>query len=88
MNYPNAFGQIVRGLAHGGHYEALEIPTSMVDGTFLIQDSCLQCNVCRLMVAVIAWNDGTLQTIHKMTWDSQNEFVGTMYYGFYRDCFL
>lgn len=30
--------------------------------------------------AVIAWNDGTLQNIHKMTWDSSNEFIGAAYY--------
>ncbi|MFN9882085.1 MAG: RagB/SusD family nutrient uptake outer membrane protein, partial [Bacteroidota bacterium] len=29
--------------------------------------------------AVIAWNDGTIQELNKMTWSSQNEFVTVLY---------
>lgn len=35
--------------------------------------------------AVIAWNDGTLQTIHKMTWDASSEFISAAYYRIYTE---
>ncbi len=33
--------------------------------------------------AVIAWNDGTIQDLHKMTWTPTNEFITAMYNRFY-----
>lgn len=33
--------------------------------------------------AVIAWNDGTIQDLHKMTWTPTNEFITAIYNRFY-----
>ena len=81
-NYPNALAKLYGGLAHGGQEGGGGNPDiNGIDGNFsqytrqLFTMQCLPTDE-----AVIAWNDGTLQTIHKMTWDSQNEFVGAMYY--------
>lgn len=33
--------------------------------------------------AVIGWNDGNLPDMHKMTWNSSNEFIAAIYYRIY-----
>ncbi|SEH48910.1 RagB/SusD family nutrient uptake outer membrane protein [Epilithonimonas hominis] len=86
-NYPNALAKLYGGLAHGGQEGGGgNADINGIDGNFsqytrqLFTMQCLPTDE-----AVIAWNDGTLQTIHKMTWDSQNEFVGAMYYRIYTE---
>ncbi|WP_297986497.1 RagB/SusD family nutrient uptake outer membrane protein [uncultured Chryseobacterium sp.] len=86
-NYPNALAKLYGGLAHGGNASAGgNADISGIDGNFsqytrqlfTLQDLPTD-------QAVIAWNDGTLQTVHKMTWDSSNEFIAAMYYRLYTE---
>jgi len=86
-NYPNALAKLYGGLANGGQEGGGgNADINGIDGNFsqytrqLFTMQCLPTDE-----AVIAWNDGTLQTIHKMTWDSQNEFIGAMYYRIYTE---
>lgn len=81
-NYPSALAKLYGGLAVGGQNGGDGDPdVAGIDGGFsnyLRQMYTMQ--VLPTDEAVIAWNDGTLQTIHKMSWDSSNEFIGALYY--------
>ena len=81
-NYPNALAKLYGGLAHGGQEGGGgNADINGIDGNFSQYTRQLfTLQSLPTDEAVIAWNDGNLQTIHKMTWDSQNEFVGGMYY--------
>lgn len=81
-NYPSALAKLYGGFAHGGQEAGGgNADINGIDGNFsqytrqLFTLQCLSTDE-----AVIAWNDGTLQTIHQMTWDSQSEFIAAMYY--------
>lgn len=81
-NYPNALAKLYGGLAHGGQDAGGgNADINGIDGNFS-QYTRLLFTLQELPTdeAVIAWNDGTLHTIHKMTWDSSNEFIAGMYY--------
>lgn len=81
-NYPNALAKLYGGFAHGGQEGGGGNPDiNGIDGNF--SQYTRQLFVLQVLPtdeAVVAWNDGTLQTIHKMSWDSSNEFVGAFYY--------
>lgn len=84
-NYPNALAKVYGGLAVGGQTSADGKPDiSGIDGGFssyMRQLYTLQ--VITTDEAVIAWADGSLPTMHKMTWDASNEFVAALYYRIY-----
>ncbi len=86
-NYPNALAKLYGGLAHGGQEAGGGgADISGIDGNFSQYTRQLfTLQVLPTDEAVIAWNDGTLQTIHNMTWDSSNEFVAAMYYRIYTE---
>lgn len=86
-NYPNALAKLYGGLAHGGQEGGGGNPDiNGIDGNFSQYTRQLfTLQSLPTDEAVIAWNDGNLQTLHKMTWDSQNEFVGAMYYRIYTE---
>ncbi|MDQ0594644.1 hypothetical protein QFZ37_003013 [Chryseobacterium ginsenosidimutans] len=90
-NYPNALAKLYGGLAMGGQVsgDGATYPDSDING---INGGFSQ--YTRLMYtmqvistdeAVIGWNDGNLHTIHKMTWDSSNEFIAALYYRIYTE---
>lgn len=81
-NYPNALAKLYGGFAHGGQEGGGGNPDiNGIDGNFSQYTRQLfTMQVLPTDEAVIAWNDGTLQSIHKMTWDSSSEFVGAFYY--------
>lgn len=81
-NYPNALAKLYGGLAVGGQSGGDgNSDVAGIDGGFSnYMRQLYTMNVLTTDEAVIAWNDGTLQTMHKMTWDSSNEFIGAMYY--------
>ncbi|MCS3869110.1 hypothetical protein J3D55_002026 [Chryseobacterium ginsenosidimutans] len=90
-NYPNALAKLYGGLAMGGQVsgDGGNYPDSDING---INGGFSQ--YTRLMYtmqvistdeAVIGWNDGNLHTIHKMTWDSSNEFIAALYYRIYTE---
>ena len=81
-NYPNALAKLYGGLAVGGQTAADGSPdVAGIDGGFSnYMRQMYTMNVLTTDEAVIAWNDGTLQTMHRMTWDSSNEFIAAMYY--------
>ena len=81
-NYPNALAKLYGGLAVGGQSGGDGKPdVAGIDGGFSnYMRQMYTMNVLTTDEAVIAWNDGTLQTMHKMTWDSSNEFIGAIYY--------
>ncbi|WP_417429019.1 RagB/SusD family nutrient uptake outer membrane protein [Halpernia sp.] len=81
-NYPNALAKLYGGLAVGGQSGGDgNSDVAGIDGGFSnYLRQLYTMNVITTDEAVIAWNDGTLQTMHKMTWDSSNEFIGAMYY--------
>lgn len=81
-NYPNALAKLYGGFAHGGQDGGGGNPDiNGIDGNFSQYTRQLfTLQVLPTDEAVIAWNDGTLQTIHKMNWDSSNEFIGAFYY--------
>ena len=81
-NYPNALAKLYGGFAHGGQGGGGESPDiSGIDANFSQYTRQLfTLQVLATDEAVIAWNDGTLQSIHKMNWDSSSEFVGAFYY--------
>ena len=81
-NYPNALAKLYGGLAIGGQSGGDGNPdVAGIDGGFSnYMRQMYTMNVLTTDEAVIAWNDGTLQTMHKMTWDSSNEFIGAIYY--------
>ncbi|SFH89219.1 RagB/SusD family nutrient uptake outer membrane protein [Halpernia frigidisoli] len=81
-NYPNALAKLYGGIAVGGQSGGDGSPdVAGIDGGFSnYMRQMYTMNVLTTDEAVIAWNDGTLQTMHKMTWDSSNEFIGAIYY--------
>ena len=84
-NYPNALAKLYGGLAMGGQVGGDGDPPNSdingVNGGFSQYTRLMYTlNVISTDEAVIGWNDGNLHTIHKMTWDSSNEFVAAMYY--------
>lgn len=86
-NYPNALAKLYGGLASGGQgSNGGSSDINGLDGNFA-QYTRLMFTLQELPTdeAVIAWNDGTLQTLNKMTWDSSNEFISGMYYRLYTE---
>lgn len=86
-NYPNALAKVYGGFANGGQESGGgNADINGIDGNFS-QYTRQLFTMQNLPTdeAVIAWNDGTLQTIHKMTWDSQNEFISALYYRIYTE---
>lgn len=86
-NYPNALAKVYGGLAVGGQ-EGGDGSSDIngIDGGFSQYTRLLfTMQVIPTDEAVIGWNDGTLQTIHKMSWDSSNEFIGGLYYRIYTE---
>lgn len=81
-NYPNALAKLYGGFAHGGNEAGGGNPDiNGIDGNFSQYTRQLfTLQVLSTDEAVIAWNDGTLQSIHKMNWDSSSEFVAAFYY--------
>lgn len=90
-NYPNALAKLYGGLAiggqvsgDGGNYPDSDI--NGINGGFSQYTRLLYTlNVISTDEAVIGWNDGNLHTIHKMTWDSSNEFIAAAYYRIYTE---
>lgn len=81
-NYPNALAKVYGGFAVGGQ-EGGDGNSDIngIDGGFSQYTRLLfTMQVIPTDEAVIGWNDGTLQTLHKMSWDSSNEFIGGLYY--------
>lgn len=89
-NYPSALAKLYGGIAVGGQSGADGNPdVAGIDGGFsnyMRQMYTMQ--VLSTDEAVIGWNDGTLPTIHKMTWDSSNEFIGAIYYRIFTEIAL
>ena len=86
-NYPNALAKVYGGFANGGQESnGGNSDINGIDGNFS-QYTRLLYTMQTLPTdeAVIAWNDGNLQTMHKMTWDSSNEFIAGMYYRIYTE---
>lgn len=81
-NYPNALAKLYGGFAHGGQEGGGGNPDiTGIDANFSQYTRQLfTLQEIPTDEAVIAWNDGTLQTINKMTWDSSSEFTGAFYY--------
>ncbi len=86
-NYPSALAKVYGGFANGGQESnGGNSDVGGIDGNFSQYTRILHTLQCLPTdEAVIAWNDGTLQTIHRMTWDSSNEFVSGMYYRLYTE---
>lgn len=90
-NYPNALAKLYGGLAMGGQvggdggiYPDTDI--NGINGGFSQYTRLMYTlNVITTDEAVIGWNDGNLHTIHKMTWNSSNEFIAAMYYRIYTE---
>lgn len=86
-NYPSALAKLYGGLAHGGQDAGGgNADINGIDGNFS-QYTRLLFTLQELPTdeAVIAWNDGTLFTLHTMSWDSSNEFIAGMYYRLYTE---
>lgn len=84
-NYPNALAKIYGGFANGGQESnGGNSDVGGIDGNFS-QYTRMLYTLQELPTdeAVIAWNDGNLHTMHKMTWDSSNEFIAGAYYRIY-----
>lgn len=81
-NYPLALAKVYGGLATGGQTAGGgNADINGIDANFS-QYTRVLWTLQDLPTddAVIGWNDGTLQTMHKMTWDSQSEFISAAYY--------
>lgn len=82
-NYPSALAKLYGGYALGGNENGNGglADINGIDANFSQYTRQLY-TLQELPTdeAVIAWNDGTLQSIHKMNWDSSSEFVGAFYY--------
>ncbi len=85
-NYPLLLAKLYGCLAVGGQSGDGDGDIADIDGGFS--------NYMRLMFymqnittdeAVIGWNDGSLPTMHKMTWTASNEFINAMYYRLYAE---
>lgn len=84
-NYPSALAKLYGGFANGGQEaNGGSSDISGIDGNFS-QYTRMIFTMQELPTdeAVIAWNDGNLHTMHKMTWDSSNEFIAGAYYRIY-----
>ncbi|MBV6879551.1 RagB/SusD family nutrient uptake outer membrane protein [Epilithonimonas ginsengisoli] len=84
-NYPNALAKVYGGFASGGQEaNGGNSDINGIDGNFS-QYTRMLFTLQELPTdeAVIAWNDGNLHTMHKMTWDSSNEFISGAYYRIY-----
>lgn len=81
-NYPNALAKVYGGFANGGQESnGGNSDVNGIDGNFSQYTRMLfTMQEIPTDEAVIAWNDGNLHTIHKMTWDSSNEFISGLYY--------
>lgn len=81
-NYPSALAKLYAGLAIGGQSGGDGSPdVAGIDGGFSnYMRQLYTMNTLTTDEAVIAWNDGTLQTMNRMTWDASNEFIGAIYY--------
>ena len=85
-NYPNLLAKLYGGLAMGGQVsgDGANYPDSDINGINggFSQYTRLMYTMQEISTdeAVIGWNDGNLHTIHKMTWDSSNEFIAALYY--------
>ena len=84
-NYKQILAKVYAGLAVSGQQGPAGRPDiSGIDegfSTYLRQYFQLQ--ELTTDEAVIAWNDGTIQDLHKMTWTPTNEFIAAMYNRFY-----
>ncbi|WP_379969540.1 RagB/SusD family nutrient uptake outer membrane protein [Epilithonimonas sp. UC225_85] len=81
-NYPSALAKVYGGFASGGQESnGGNSDINGIDGNFS-QYTRMLFTMQELPTdeAVIAWNDGNLHTMHKMTWDSSNEFIAGTYY--------
>lgn len=81
-NYPAALGKLYAGIALGGQKGGDgEADVAGIDGGLSnYMRNLYILNEITTDEAVIAWNDGTLQTMHRMTWDSSSEYIGAIYY--------
>jgi hypothetical protein len=81
-NYPNALAKLYGGFAHGGQDGGGgNADITGIDANFSQYTRQLfTLQVLSTDEAVIAWNDGSLQTINKMSWDSSSEFISAFYY--------
>lgn len=89
-NYKNILAKLYGGFAMGGQVSGDgDQPNSDINGInggFSQYTRLLYTlNVITTDEAVIGWNDGNLHTLHKMTWDSSNEFIAAMYYRVYTE---
>jgi len=84
-NYPNALAKVYGGFANGGQEpNGGNSDINGIDGNFSQYTRMLfTMQVITTDEAVIAWNDGALHTMHKMTWDSSNNFIEGTYYRIY-----
>ncbi|SHN05269.1 Starch-binding associating with outer membrane [Chryseobacterium carnipullorum] len=89
-NYKNILAKLYGGLAMGGQIsgdgDQPDSDINGINGGFSQYTRLLyNLNVLTTDEAVIGWNDGNLHTLHKMTWDSSNEFIAAMYYRVYTE---
>lgn len=84
-NYPKALGKVYAGVAIGGQSGGDgNADVAGIDGGFSsYMRQLYTMQVITTDEAVIGWNDGNLPDIHKMTWNSSNEFIGALYYRIY-----
>lgn len=86
-NYPNALAKLYGGVAVGGQSGGDGTPdVAGIDGGFQnFSRQLFTMDEITTDEAVVAWNDATLPDMHKMTWDSSNNFIGGMYYRLYTE---
>ncbi len=86
-NYPSALAKVYGGLAHGGQEGGGgNSDINGIDGNFAQYTRILYTlQEIPTDEAKIAWNDGTLQTMNKMTWDASSEFISGAYYRLYTE---
>ncbi|AZB25720.1 RagB/SusD family nutrient uptake outer membrane protein [Chryseobacterium bernardetii] len=89
-NYKNILAKLYGGYAMGGQVggdgDQPNSDINGINGGFSQYTRLLyNLNVVTTDEAVIGWNDGNLHTLHKMTWDSSNEFIAAMYYRIYTE---
>ncbi|GGP01304.1 membrane protein [Cloacibacterium rupense] len=84
-NYPLALGKVYAGIAIGGQSGGDgNADVAGIDGGFSsYMRQLYTMQVITTDEAVIGWNDGNLPDMHKMVWNSSNEFIGAIYYRFY-----
>ncbi len=90
-NYNNALAKLYGGLAMGGQVvkDGEDYPNSDTNGIYggfsQYTRIIYTLQVIPTDEAVIGWNDGNLHTLHKMIWDSSNEYVMAAYYRMYAE---